>query len=105
MTKLMTLLMAAATVFAGGAPRSFSGLITDSMCIANHKMMHISPDSKCIVDCVKSSKSVKYVLYDGKTSYVLSDQQTPAQFAGQKVTVTGVLSDRSIQVSKIEAAR
>jgi hypothetical protein len=57
------------------------------------------------VDCVKSSKSVKYVLYDGKTSYVLSDQQTPAQFAGQKVKVTGVLSDRSIQVSKIEAAR
>jgi hypothetical protein len=105
MTKAMILFMTAATVFAGGASRSFSGVITDSMCIANHKMMRVSPDSKCVVDCVKSSKSVKYVLYDGKTSYVLSDQQTPAQFAGKKVTVTGVLVDRSIQVSKIEAAR
>lgn len=105
MTKLTILLIAAATLFAGGPSRSFTGVITDSMCIANHKMMRISPDSKCIVECVKASRSVKFVLLDGKTVYQLSDQQTPARFAGQKVKVTGQASGNSIQVAAIEAAK
>jgi hypothetical protein len=103
MTKLTILLIATATLFAGGPSRSFTGVITDSMCVANHNMMHISPDPKCVVECVKASRTVKFVLYDGKNVYPLSDQQAPAKFAGQMVRVTGVLSDRGIQVTKIEA--
>ncbi len=105
MTKLTVLLIAAATLFAGGPSRSFTGVITDSMCIGNHKTMHISPDSKCILECVKASRSVKFVLFDGKTVYQLSDQQTPAKFAGQKVTVTGQASGNNIQVARIEGAK
>ncbi|SPE43078.1 conserved exported hypothetical protein [Candidatus Sulfopaludibacter sp. SbA3] len=105
MTKSILLLIAAATLFAGGPARSFTGVITDSMCVANHKMMHISPDPKCIGECVKASRTVKFVLYDGKNVYPLSDQQTPAPFAGQKVKVTGVLSGAGIQVTKIEEVK
>ena len=97
MTKLALFLFAASA-----ASRTFTGVITDSMCLGNHKAMHIAPDSKCIVECVKSSRTVKYVLYDGKTVYQLSDQQTPARFAGQKVTITGALAGTTIQVTKIE---
>ncbi len=100
--KQTTLLLAAAALFAGGPTRSFTGVITDSMCLANHKMMRISPDPKCIVECVRASRSVKYVLLDGKTVYQLSDQQTPAKFAGQKVKVTGTATGNNIQVVGIE---
>lgn len=76
------------------------------MCVANHAMMHVTPDTKCVRECIKAGGTVKYVLYDGKNSYKLSDQQKPAQFAGQKVKVTGTLFEKTgiIQVAKIERA-
>jgi len=102
MTKSILLFVAAATLFAGNPSRSYTGVITDSMCVANHKMMHVSPDTKCVLECVKAGRTVKFVLFDGKAVYQLSDQQTPAKFAGQKVKVTGVASGNTIQVTKIE---
>lgn len=105
MKKLMMLLPAAAMLFGGSAARSFTGVITDSMCLANHTQMHISPDPKCIVDCVRASRSVKFVLLDGKTAYLLSDQVTPSKFAGRKVLVTGTANGSNIQVMKIEETK
>ena len=58
MNRLSFLLLAAATLFAGGVPQTFTGTITDSMCGANHAMMHVSPDARCVRECVKSGKSV-----------------------------------------------
>ena len=97
-------LFAAAFAFAGSASRTFTGTITDSMCVADHAMMHVSPDTKCVRECAKAGGSVKYALFDGKNVYKLSDQQTPAEFAGQKVKVTGTLFTKTgiIQVEKIE---
>jgi hypothetical protein len=49
----------------------------------------------------------KYVLFNAdKTFYNLSDQKKPAQFAGQKVEVTGSLnkSTKTIHVKDIKAA-
>ena len=34
-------------------------------------------------------KKWKYGVYDGKTTWILSDQKTPEKFAAKKVTVTG----------------
>jgi hypothetical protein len=70
----------------------------------NHKMMKITPDSKCARDCVRSSKEAKYVLHDGKNTYKLSDQKTPEQFAAQKVKVTGTLYSKTgvLKVNSIE---
>ena len=92
---------------AADQPRTFVGVITDTMCGAKHSM-GISPDAKCVRECVKMDPSKwKYALYDGKTVYTLSDQQTPEKFAAERVKVTGVLNEKTkiIKVEKIEAAR
>src|SRR5215472_15447274 len=81
---------------------TFTGVITDSMCVINHKPMNISPDAECIRQCVKADPSVKYVLFDGKRTYKLSDQETPAAFAAQRVSITGALyATGVIKVDKI----
>ena len=48
-----------------------------------------------------------YVLYDGTTTYELSDQNAPAAFAARKLTVTGTLDSKTktIHVESIAAAR
>jgi len=50
----------------------------------------------------------KFVLYDPdtKTTYQLSDQKKPADYAGDKVKVTGKLdaATNTIQVAKIQPA-
>ena len=104
MKKVSLVPFAAAILFAGGSPQSFTGTITDSMCVANHAMMHVTPDAKCVRECAKAGGNVKYVLYDGKNVYKLSDQQTPEQFAGNKVKVIGTLFAKTgiIQVERIE---
>jgi len=81
----------------------FRGVITDSMCGMDHKPMKISPDPKCVSECKKMG-NVKFVLWDGKKAYKLSDQETPGKFAAQKVKVTGTLFEKTgvIQVAKIE---
>jgi hypothetical protein len=106
MKQLSLVLFAAAALFAGSVPQTFTGTITDSMCVASHAMMHVTPDAKCVRECAKAGSSIKYVLFDGKNVYKLSDQQTPAQFAAQKARVTGTLFTKTgiIQVRKIEAA-
>lgn len=104
---VLTIVSIASAAFAADAPKSYTGTITDSMCVMNHKMMDITPDSKCARECVRKSKEVKYVLHDGKNTYKLSDQKTPEQFAAQKVKVTGTLFSKTgvIKVDKIEAAK
>ncbi len=66
-------------------------------------MMKVAPDSRCVVECVKHGS--KYALYDGKTAYVLSDQKTPEQFAGQKARITGTLFEKTgiLKVDSISA--
>jgi hypothetical protein len=93
MTKLTSLMIAGALV-AGAATQTFMGVITDTMCGKDHSMMHVKPDSKCVLECVKHGTS-KYALFDGKNVYLLSDQKTPEQFAGQKVKVTGTLDEKA----------
>jgi hypothetical protein len=91
----------------GADKQTFTGVITDNMCSkGDHKEMHMGDtDAKCVVACVKAMGG-KYALYDGKATYVLSDQKTPEKFAGAKVTVTGTLDakTKTIQVDKIVAA-
>jgi hypothetical protein len=98
------------TVSAFAAPAgSWTGVVTDSMCVKNHAMMTPKqPDDACVKACVKSNPSAyKYILFDGKTSFKLSNQQLPEQFAGKKVLVKGTLFEKTgiIKVDSIEAAR
>jgi hypothetical protein len=97
----------AALMFAAPASQKFTGVITDDMCAkGDHKDMHMGTDEKCVDECIKSMKG-KYMLYDGKDTWALSDQKMPAKFAAKKVTVTGTLDEatKTIKVDKIEAAK
>ena len=108
MKKLLTLcftsLLAAgiATASPKAKPNSFVGNISDSMCGAKHMMP--GGDKACTVECVKGGS--KYVLADIATGkvYELTDQKKPAEFAGQKVKVSGTLKGNVITETSIEAA-
>ena len=103
MKKVITLTLAAAGMMLAA---SFTGTITDSGCTkADHKAMNMGSDAQCTLACVKA-QGAKYLLYDGKTAYELSDQKTPEQFAAKKVTVTGTLDAKNnvIKVDSIKAA-
>ncbi|OFW04739.1 MAG: hypothetical protein A3H96_09995 [Acidobacteria bacterium RIFCSPLOWO2_02_FULL_67_36] len=89
-------------------PRSqtYVGFITDTMCGRDHKAMNVTPDAKCVRDCVGDGKTYKYALADANGMYTLSDQETPAKFAGERVKVTGVLYAKTniLKVERIERA-
>ena len=104
MKKTIVLMIAAAALLAA-ADQTFTGTVTDSMCGKDHAAMKMGTDTKCTTACVKAG--AKYAIFDGKKTYTLSDQTAPEKFAGQKVTVTGTLSDKTgiIQVTKIEASK
>lgn len=107
MKKTIAILFAAAALSLAADKQTFTGVITDDMCAdANHKDMKMGPDPKCVSECIKGMAG-KYVLYDGKTSYKLSDQKGPAKFAAKKVTVTGTLDEttKTITVASIAAAK
>jgi hypothetical protein len=106
MSRLLAILLAVVALSAAQAKQTFVGTITDDMCANNgHSQMRMGPtDAECTVACVMAHDA-KYVLYDGKGVYVLSDQQTPEKFAGQKVRVIGTLDakTRTIKVESITA--
>jgi hypothetical protein len=104
---LAALLLAAVALQGAQANQTFTGTITDNGCAdANHSHMRMgSNDAECTLACV-DAHGASYVLYDGKTAYALSDQKTPEQFAGKKVTVTGTLDakTKTIKVGSIKSA-
>jgi hypothetical protein len=87
------------------ADQKFTGTITDTMCAKDHKAMKVTPEDKCVRECVKAG--AKYALYDGKEVYVLSDQKLPEKYAAQKVTVTGTLDPKTktIKVASIQPSK
>ena len=106
MKKIAMIIASAALMFAAG-PQKFTGTITDDMSAkADHKDMKMGSDDKCVDECIKNMKG-KYMLYDGKDTWALSDQKMPAKFAAKKVTVTGTLDEKTktIKVDKIEASK
>ncbi len=99
-------LLAGAALAAPGR-QTFTGVITDDMCTAGHAAMRMGPtDAECTVACV-DQHAATYVLVSGKTVYTLSDQKTPAGFAGQNVRVVGTLDEKktTILVESIAASQ
>jgi hypothetical protein len=104
--KKLLLTLTSAVALMGSGQKTFTGVITETMCGTKHTM-GIAPDSKCVRECVKTDpKKWKYALQVGDKLYVLSDQQTPEKFAAQKVTVTGTLFEKTnvLKADRIEAA-
>ncbi|MGH9239382.1 MAG: hypothetical protein ACRD3G_15180 [Vicinamibacterales bacterium] len=103
MKPVMLSLVVAAAVSAAQDKQTFTGIITDEMCpLGTHGHMRMGPtDAECVKACVVSHGSA-YVLFDGKSAYVLSDQKTPEQYAAQKVRVTGTL-DAKTKTIRVES--
>ena len=55
----------------------------------------------------RDGKAFQYALIDGTSVYKFSDQETPAQFAGRKVKVTGVLYTKTgiLKVERIDEVK
>src|SRR6185295_12584493 len=102
MKHLSLTLALAGALSAADAPRTFTGVITDTLCGATHAMMKAQSDTACVKLCVKGSG--QYALFDGQNVLKLSDQKMPAKFAAQKVKVVGTYDEKSktIKVSSIE---
>ena len=103
MKRAISLIFAGALAAGAANQQTFTGTITESMCGKDHAMMKVTPDSKCVLACVKQGS--KYALFDGKTAYVLSDQSSSAQFAGQRVRIVGTLYEKTkiLKVDSINA--
>jgi hypothetical protein len=96
-----------ASVATAAETKTYTGVVTETMCGKNHAAMKSASDAKCVRDCVGDGSTYKYALFDGKNVYTLSDQASPAKFAGQKVTITGQLYAKTgiLRVDRIEPAR
>lgn len=107
MKKMMLSLFAAAALLGAAETKTFTGVITDTMCGKDHSQMNLQPIEECVKQCVKAGKD-KYALLtpEGKL-YKLSDQKSPEPFAAKKVNVTGTLFEKTgiIRVDKIEGAK
>jgi hypothetical protein len=108
MKSLFSILLAVAALSAAPRKQTFIGTITDSMCgNAGHSSMRMGPtDAECTIACI-DAHGAAYVLYDGKNVYTLSDQQQPAQFAGRRVKIVGVLDagTKTIAVDSMTPAK
>ena len=99
----LALLIAASMSGQAQEKQTFTGIITDEMCpLGTHSHMRMGPtDAECAKACVVSHGAA-YVLFDGKSAYILSDQKTPEQYAAQKVRVTGTL-DAKTKTIRVES--
>ena len=85
--------------------KNFEGEIMDSNCAkaGSHAGMekehNLTSDALCTQACVKMG--AKYVLFMNGKAYDLDDQTKPANFAGQRVKVTGKM-DKASKAIKVE---
>ena len=104
---LVGLGLLAAALAAAQARQTFKGTITDDMCPrADHSQMRMGPtDAECAAACIREHGAA-YILFDGDSSYQLSDQKAAEKFVTRKVKVVGTLDGktRTIRVESITAA-
>ena len=115
--RVTLLVFGAVAVAQGGSPpTTFRGEISDTQCAMNvhslsrsHEEMitkqSIAKDAaSCARECVR--RGGEWVLRAGDEVYRLKDQTGAAQFAGQKVLVTGTLDSKTKTIDNfsIEAA-
>jgi hypothetical protein len=91
------------TTVSFASTQALAGVISDDMCKSKH-MMPGHSDADCARACVKSGS--KYVLMVGNKMYVLKgDMKQIAQFAGERVSVSGDLANNAVSVRSITEAK
>lgn len=103
---MLVLIASVAVTPAFAKAKSYTGIVSDSMCGAKHAMP--GDPAACTRACV--SKGSKYALVVGEKVYTLDTSDKAAldtldKQAGEKVIVTGSEKDNTISVSSVKAAK
>ena len=95
-----------ATQRAVGAEQAWTGVISDSMCRADHGGGEVDP-KECTQKCVKNGEQYVLVVEQGQKVMPIANQDFGSLFenAGDTVKVSGELKDGAIVISKIERSR
>lgn len=105
--KSFGLVLAAAVLFvpqlpAQSKPQTFTGVVSDAMCGAHHKMANI-PADQCTRACAKTAG---YALVVGNTVYKVKGHDADFnKYAAQNVTVRGTVDGDTITVSSVKPAK
>ena len=101
---LVLLLMGASTLVAAQEAQTWAAHVTDDMCAKEH-MMDGMTDPECAIACVEMGAALALFVEADDAVYAVDDQEKVTEFAGQDVTVTGVLSEdkSTVTVHTIEA--
>ena len=84
------------------ADQTWTGMISDKMCGADHKKMGAKmSDRDCTLACAKGGSPYVLVV-DGKVYQLTNHDADLRTHAGHTVNLTGALKDDTIRVSKIE---
>lgn len=83
--------------------KTFTGMVSDSMCGAKH-MAKDKSAAECTRECVKAGSD--YALVTGAKVYTLKGDKTELdKYAGQRATVKGSLDGNNFNVQSIMAAK
>ena len=99
---------AAAAVGAASEQRTWTGLISDSMCKQHHESGaegQQTTDPDCTRDCVKGGSKYVLLVEDTVHAIVNQDHKQLAEHAGTRVIVRGTLKGDAIEIAEIEKAR
>ena len=101
---LVLLLLGAAAVAVALEEQTWAAHVTDDMCAKEH-MMDGMTDPECAIACVEMGAALALFVEADDAVYAVDDQAKVTEFAGQDVTVTGVLSEdkTTVTVHSIEA--
>ncbi len=104
MKKLMGVMALGCLMAAGAMAETWTGFISDSMCGAKHAA-GTPADAKCAQACVKNHGASPVLVSDGKVIPFTADSQSKvADLVGKKVTITGTMSDGSLNIEEAKAA-
>ncbi len=101
---LVLLLVGAAAVAVAQEEQTWAAHVTDDMCAKEH-MMDGMTDPECAIACVEMGAALALFVEADDAVYAVDDQAKVGDFAGQDVTVIGVLSEdgTTVTVHSIEA--
>ena len=85
------------------APKTLTGIVSDSMCGAHH-MEKDKSAAECTRECVK--KGTKYALVVGKKVYTLDGHEAELdKLAGDTATLKGSMMGEMVMVESVAAAK
>ncbi len=96
MKKYLVILSLLFVTIAYAADGTWTGYISDAHCGAKEDM---ATHAACAKKCVKGGEAP--VLVVGDKVYAISNPKKVANFIGDKVKITGTITDNSISIKKI----